>query len=441
MKMKDCKKMINYIEKKEVVVVDDIMGSGKTSWAIQFINSSPLTHRFIFVTPYLKEIERIKKATKHKRDFIDPNTKNSKGTKLNSLKQLLENGADIITTHALFKEADEEVLDLLTLHHYVLLMDEVSEVVERIEISNADIQMLLNSKLIEVENDSKVHWKDKDYKGKFDSLKLMILTEKVFLHNGTAFIWTFPIEVFKKFRQIYILTYMFQAQIQRYYFDIHNLKYTLKSVEPAETSTIGKFHFTKDNVFNYGYAKEYKLVDYRKPDVSRFKGLINICEDEKLNNIGVSTTGQGFDNLTFSKLTKLKKSSPIVKTIKNNLYTWFRHRNNASSQHVMWTCPKDVKQIISPQGYSKGFISSNLRATNEFSDRTVCAYILNKFMNPSIVGFFESYNVTVDQDLYALSELVQWVFRSAIRDDKPIDLYIPSNRMKKLLTEWLEGQL
>ncbi|MFA9422068.1 MAG: hypothetical protein ACERLG_00710 [Sedimentibacter sp.] len=421
--------MINYIEKKEVTVVDATMGMGKTSWAIQMINNSPLTHKFIVVTPYLEEIERIIKATEHKRNFIEPDIRNSKGTKFYSLKQLLEKGSDIVTTHALFKEADKEILDLLTLHHYILIMDEVADVIEKLNITKDDIEHSLMPKLIEVDANGKVIWKVKDYDGEFKSLKLMVETEKVFLHNGTAFIWEFPIEVFKKFRKVYILTYMFKAQIQRYFFDIHGLEYNMKSIEVVEPSTTG-------------YTKEYKLVDYRKPDdVTRFKNLIHICEDEKLNDIGESTSTQGYDNLTFSKLTKLKKSSPIIKTIKNNLYTFFRHRCKATSQQVMWACPKDVRKNINPQGYLKGFIPSNKRATNEFMDRNVCAYILNKFMNPSIVGFFESYDVTVDQDLYALSELVQWLFRSAIRNDEPIELYIPSNRMRTLLKMWLDGQL
>ena len=40
----------------------------------------------------------------------------------------------------------------------------------------------------------------------------------------------------------------------------------------------------------------------------------------------------------------------------------------------------------------------------------------------------------VSQDDFALSEMVQWVWRSAIRDGKPITLYIPSDRMYQLFT-------
>lgn len=104
--------------------------------------------------------------------------------------------------------------------------------------------------------------------------------------------------------------------IQRYYFDLHDVQYIKKSVKEKETSSIGKFTLS-NNELTFGYSKEYELTDYSKPDVSRFKSLINIIEDEKLNAVGQSLTKQGYDNLTFTKLSKMKKSpnSALAKTI------------------------------------------------------------------------------------------------------------------------------
>ena len=45
--------------------------------------------------------------------------------------------------------------------------------------------------------------------------------------------------------------------------------------------------------------------------------------------------------------------------------------------------------------------------------------------------------VSVDEDTWALSELIQWIFRSAIRENNEINVYIPSERMRNLLIEWL----
>ena len=40
-------------------------------------------------------------------------------------------------------------------------------------------------------------------------------------------------------------------------------------------------------------------------------------------------------------------------------------------------------------------------------------------------------------DAYALTELIQWVWRSRVRRGEPITLYLPSPRMRRLFEEWL----
>ncbi len=45
--------------------------------------------------------------------------------------------------------------------------------------------------------------------------------------------------------------------------------------------------------------------------------------------------------------------------------------------------------------------------------------------------------MSIQEDTYALSEMLQFIFRSAIRDGKEIELYIPSFRMRQMLKEWI----
>jgi hypothetical protein len=43
----------------------------------------------------------------------------------------------------------------------------------------------------------------------------------------------------------------------------------------------------------------------------------------------------------------------------------------------------------------------------------------------------------VSDDLFALSTLVQWLWRARIRNHQPVKLYIPSERMRDLFDRWL----
>ena len=59
-------------------------------------------------------------------------------------------------------------------------------------------------------------------------------------------------------------------------------------------------------------------------------------------------------------------------------------------------------------------------------------------MNTGIKNFFVSHNVDVDEDGFAVSEMLQFIWRSAIREGNEIWIYIPSLRMRGLLSKWIE---
>ena len=56
-----------------------------------------------------------------------------------------------------------------------------------------------------------------------------------------------------------------------------------------------------------------------------------------------------------------------------------------------------------------------------------------------IKGYFEDRGITVNEELYALSEMIQWIWRSQIRDGSPIIVFIPSERMRSLFVQWLNS--
>ena len=100
----------------------------------------------------------------------------------------------------------------------------------------------------------------------------------------------------------------------------------------------------------------------------------------------------------------------------------------------MWTSFKAYKNALAAPSYTRGFLHCAAKATNEYRHKTALAYPINRYVNPNIVKFVSDHGAMVSQDDFALSEMVQWVWRSAIRDGKPITLYIPSDRMYQLFT-------
>jgi hypothetical protein len=59
------------------------------------------------------------------------------------------------------------------------------------------------------------------------------------------------------------------------------------------------------------------------------------------------------------------------------------------------------------------------------------------YCNPNIKNYFLDKGIEIDENAFALGQLLQWIWRSAIRMNQPIWIYIPCARMRTLLTDWL----
>lgn len=396
---------------KVVRVIDSIMGSGKTTWAINMMNAVDSAKRFIFVTPFLGEVERIISSVTN-RNFKQP-THNADGTKLTSLKRLIEQGADIATTHSLFELFDDETIRLIEMNGYTLILDEVVSPIELNTISPSDIRTMLAMEYIEIV-DNRIIWTDKlmNYEyGYYDTVKKLAQAGTLFFHRDHYLINTMSPKLFELFDTCYVMTYFFEASLMCYYFDLHSIGYELLAIENGE------------------------LVprDVAKEDRVKYKALINIYEGD-YNKIGADVNA-------FSRGWLGRQTDKELKTIKDRMYSYVKHITHAKSDEVIWTSLQDFQSKFKGLGYTKGFLPCNARATNEYSDRSTLMYSYNRYMNPIERSFFQDNGVTVDEDKLALSDLLQWIWRSRIRRGEPINLFLPSSRMRKLLNAWLDGEI
>ncbi len=62
---------------------------------------------------------------------------------------------------------------------------------------------------------------------------------------------------------------------------------------------------------------------------------------------------------------------------------------------------------------------------------------MNRYLDHSYQLFINQNNIKLDGDQNALSELIQWIWRSRIRNFEDIEIYIPSFRMRNLLKKYL----
>ena len=397
----------------DIKICDAIMGAGKTSAAINYMNQSD--GNFVFITPYLNECDRIIDNCAIK-SFKSP--KDKPRSKIFNLHFLLEKQYNISSTHALFASYNDDTVRLIKEGHYTLVMDEVFEIVKEINITKGDVQDLMNSGYIEVDKETcRVRWLNDSYVGTtFQDLMLRAKAGTLLYYNDTFLFWMFPPEVFEAFDEVIVLTYLFEAQLQKYYFDINGFQYRYIGVE---VDADGQYMFSENR---NQFTKIYGLRD-----------RVHIFDNEKLNSIGDEKFA-----LSSSWSERQFNNPKVASKMRNNIYNVLRHYYGGKGKDCMWTAFKAQRDKIAPPNYSRCFIPCSCRATNEYRDRTYLAYCVNIFFNPFLKRYFEEHGCTVNEDRYALSEMVQWVWRSAIRDGKEISIYIPSLRMRTLLKDWLD---
>jgi hypothetical protein len=387
------------------------MGQGKTQSAITKMNRE-IDKKFIFVTQRLTETDRIAEGCPD-RKFAQP-WKGRDG-KLTNLHRLLKDKRNIANSHALFYQYTDETLQLIREGKYCLILDEVIDIVRFLEIGPRDIKTLIDSRLIEIEPETnRVIWLEKDYNEHWKSIKQEIETEYITFEDNHLMVWMLPIELFSSFNEVLILTYMFKAQYQYYYFKLYGIDVEYIGVRKCKGGT--GYEFTP------------------KPSVEKIKiPEIHIYEGDNLNAVGDDyyALSAGWHKNEDGKHTADKK------ILKDNLYNFYTHKCVSKSENRLWSTFDPENTKLGGKGYAKRCIAFNTRAVNDYSNCTHLAYLVNVFTNVNIMNYFERRGFSVDRDALATSDMVQWLWRSALRNGHEVWLYLPSSRMRNLLKEWI----
>jgi len=410
-----------------ITVIDSVMGSGKTNYMINNMNqcyNSLVTPsfegtdyemtKFIYVAPLLDEVDRITNACPNL-NFRDPQPVESR--KLYHLESLIAEGVNICTTHALFRRITKDMCAQVKGQGYTLVIDEVLSCVELFEdLTRSDRDLLLTNGTIFVEDGTgRLRWNSGDsraYHGKFNHIKALCDNGNLVLVRDRI-LWTFPSEFFEAFDDVIVLTYLFEGSHMASYLQAEGLDY--------QTMTLRDRRLVP-HTDNYDEAAMKR----------RLRGLVTVYEGP-MNEIGKA---KGKSN-PFSVGWLRKQNGDVLARIKATTEHFFKSIAKTTSNDNAWTTYGDVKGKLKGVRYSRGFIPCNAKGTNNHRHKKSLAYLCNRFTNPIILAYFQGRGITVDDKAFALSEMLQWLWRSQIRDGEPITVFIPSERMRTLLKEWL----
>lgn len=326
---------------------------------------------------------------------------------------MLAEGRNVVITHELFSRQNltPKVYQDIAEFGYTLILDEALTVIQQVKpLGSGEIKMLIEHGWLAVDETGGIKWTGGDVEQqRFKDVKAQAQSRTLACHDEKLLLWLFPVKLLEAFEDVYVLTFMFSVSHMRCYLDAFQVDY-----EMGHQGDVWK-----------------KVLASGRIEKRYWANLIDVY-DGKLNDVGNEDTA-------LSKTWHEKKhNSKKVKAVMLNTKNFFRHKCGATSDTAMWTTFKSVQNRVKVTSYAGGFCPCNARATNEYRERKYLAYLINSYEHPFIKIWFSDHGISINQDALALSQLLQWMWRSAIRDGEPIRIYIPSKRMRELLIRWLE---
>lgn len=420
----------------KVVVYDAMCGQGKTESVIEMMKNDS-DGKFLYVTPYLTECHRVagtmfdvedvdKKPLLNAdgeylytddaklKDFKFKHPDDSFGNKGKSLCSLLSAGENVVSTHALFTELGSNAIEAAK--DYTLIIDESVNVYTQ-DGRHKTIADARAKKIIYLDDDGITLRFDRSKFGTatpehpdtakgslYESIAAQCDLGQLLLIKKKTVVWEMSADLLSNFKKVIICTYMFEGSEMSVYLKKKDIDYSIQKLSGAKTAK----------------------------DVAH---LIDVLDDSKLNSVGTTS------KLSSSSFGHKDKKEVLCETMRRNLQNVFTNKWKAKADDRLWTCFVSNKKVIGGEKYLNQFLPYNYKATNAYMDVHHVAFLIDVHTNPNIVEASEiNSNALMDQELYAVSSLIQFVFRSAVRKGEPIKLYLPSLRMRELLQRWKNGE-
>lgn len=480
----------------QITVYDVPCGYGKSTSVMNYINKSSPYRRFLVLVEYEREMNRYEGTCSK---LVQPQDKHPNGGKLESFRELLDEGKNIVTSHVIADRLTDDDWQKLRAKEYSLFIDEElsciaayspdkdEDLFNRIKkdfptltekeqkkiltmmnrMSQDDIELFVQSYCVEDPKTKLLSLKAIDEDGEerepvstiYSHLIDLVKAHKL-VHGGKGkLLRIFPPTFLKAISDIRILTYGFENSIFDCYLQVFGYGYYYGYISNGQKTDENGFKFESKDPLDRELTYDKEKAIYIPTD---YKHLIRIWDDkhideylpeeiqEKMKKMGkLNAPGHGDCALSYTAY-KTKMTKDEVKKMLKNTHNWCRnyaHLNPSQMFFVAYNCTVDDDSDRNfwttdslKAKYKNRHVPCNIRATNDYANCSGVAYLINRFMHGSVYNYFDSIGCTPDKDKFSTNELVQTIFRSGIRNGQRIDVYIPSSRMRGLLRNWISEQ-
>lgn len=420
------------MENKTLYVLDAPVGTGKTTAIFKWMRARP-NKKYLYISPMLSEVEERVPNELESLGFVYPtlkyNPEEGTSSKSYSLYLLLKEERNIAFSHALFTEMGKHHLEEIRKAGYTLVIDEEVDFISayRGKYKRADTITLLNNGWIEVDESSagRVNWVHTNIEdnSQYSHFKEMCDMGQLFCakRDRAMLVTQLPMELLSSTEENILITYMFDHSIMKAFLEMRGMTFIPLEEKYPDVILKQSEEEWKDSVRSL-----ITLSDI--PSTKRVKemgGLTNSWYNNPANKEGIRLVAAALNGVCRKHGQENVLYTMPKQSATRTLLTDSSKRNRLCAVH---------RNTKVGEGY---FLYSGARATNKYIHKTVAVHAYNRYPNVPIKAYLTDYGGNVDDDKFALAEMVQWLWRTAIRVGKPVEFYILSKRMEDLFKGWL----
>ena len=396
-----------------ITIIDRPCGFGKSTDLITYLldlKARNINEKILLVVPELGEVERFINALGSDY-FVEPVVisewvKEGLATsKTGALIDLLSRGNNVVITHALYERIR---LFEHYLNDYCVIIDEVPTVVKQVATafgSGVFNNLLYEKQYISIDPKTKLitatarwltdQWQYLEGTDTYIT-KFMerIQSADVFNIKGTYCLMPLPEAFFTKPKSLTIITFLFEGTQLEHYMIKRGYNYYIQSdpYELVQFKWLMNFYLNvckKTTDVKAGYEAMTSKSDKKRKKVGNF--IKNTIQELNKNGFGFT------------------QEMILVAASKD---AWFGKEENPNSE----VC--NASSLMKLTRLSKStFTAMITRGTNKFKDKNILILMGKVNLQPDIANYLGMTNKKA-QNSHTLSELVQLIYRTAIRDQK-----------------------
>ncbi|TGN67329.1 hypothetical protein E4L95_05340 [Paracoccus liaowanqingii] len=438
----------------DTVIVDYPCGFGKSTRMIAGLRDNP-DQQVLIVVPDLEQVRQLiadahRHGVKLYQPLSDAAAREDKATgspfdflhetKRDALQALIQAGHNVITTHKLYSE-------IAVLARSGMLQNVEVHIDEVLSVSEEATGITQCSRNRQDANDWRCLYIDKGYATICQDTGRIVPTEDWRQQRDglagnlpTAFfdaaeagrLYTdipgmgqhiimgeLPVVILKLAKRVKIYTYRFSGSYMAAYLQRHGVQYSFarySDISPEEA----------DRQFR-AKARELVTID----PVARLDGVA----------LGYTAQKRMASSKAAEELRKAGQVSDNFRSIGRALKS-----NGTRTDHLILTCLQAGWTARNDQAgrFARGtklfsdarWVANQTRGTNQYRHCSHVAYFWSQNVNPNVARFLGC-DDKQHADAYSVAEMIQFIWRSRIRDGQPITVYMPCEKMRRLWARWL----